>query len=327
MARGARAGGGGSSSTVRQLALVFVVGGVLFVLVAVAVVLILTRTEERPVPAVVGGELTQAQAALDKQGFDIEVRRTANVAAKDLVLGQSPDAGAAADEGSTVRLTVSAGPGQGTIPDVGQLGEPRAQAVLRAAGFATATRREFSKGAAAGKAIRTRPAAGARVRRGSQVTLVVSKGPQTVAAPDLVGDAEATARRRVEQAGLRIETTPQRSNQKPGTVLSQAPRPGSVLVRGSAVEVVVVVDKAPRPVQVPNVQGKPVRTAVATLSDLGLAVFFRTKAVGGQADKVLGQEPAPGAKARPGSRVVLEVAGGEPAPARPAPAGPGTAPP
>jgi len=317
-------GGPGSSgsSEKRLLALVFVVGALLLALGVVAVVLV-TRTTEKPVPAMVGQDLTRAKAVLDDEGFDVEVRRTANVAAKDRVLGQSPAGDVEADEGSTISLTVSAGPGKGVVPDVAELPEPRANAALRAVGFVARARQEFSRGVAAGDAIRTQPAAGARLDKGSRMTLVVSKGPQTVAVPAVVGDAEAGAKRSVKQAGLQIEITQQRSNQSSGNVLSQSPRPASVVVLGSVVE--VVVDKPPRPVRVPSVQGKPVEDAVSSLSDLGLAVFFRTKGAGpnGQADKVLRQQPAPGAKAQPGSRVVLQVAGGAPAtPAQPTPAGP-----
>ena len=314
-----RGGSGSSGSSDRWiLALAFLVAGLLLALGIVAVRLLLTQAEDKPVPAVVGDDLTSAEAALADEGFEVEVRRTANVAAKDRILGQLPDSSSEASDGSTVNLTVSSGPGKGLIPDVAELPEPRAKAALRAAGLVAKARQEFSRGVATGDAIRTQPTAGARLDKGSRVTLIVSKGPQTVAVPEVVGDAEAAAKGSVKRVGLRIEITQRRSNQSPGNVLSQSPRPASVVMLGSVVE--VVVDKAPSPVQVPSVQGKPVEDAVASLSDLGFAVFFRTKGGGatGKADKVLRQQPAAGEKVDPGTRVVLEVAGAAP----PAPAAP-----
>ncbi len=291
-----------------RLALIFAVGLLLLVVGSLALVLVVTRTEEKPVPAVVGQQLNQALAALTGEGLDVAVRRTANVAAKDRVLGQSPDGGTKSDDDSTVSIVVSAGPGKGTVPDVSELTEPRAQAALRTAGLVVRPRQEFSRGVAEGTAIRTLPAAGARLDKGSRISLVVSRGPQTVAVPEVVGDAEGAAKESVKQAGLRIEITQRRSNLSPGDVVSQSPRPRSVVVRGSVVE--VEVDKEPSPVEVPNVQGKPVADAVGSLSDLGLAVFFRPAEAKDQrqGDKVVRQQPAPGAKAQPGSRVVLQVA-------------------
>lgn len=312
-APGRGASGSSGSSEKRILALAVLVAGLLFALGIFAVVRLLTGTEDKPVPAVVGDELARAEAALTDEGFEVEVRRTANVAAKDRILGQLPDGGSEARDGSTVRLTVSSGPGKGLIPDVAELPEPRAKAALRAAGLVAKARQEFSRGVAAGDAIRTQPLAGARLDKGSRVTLVLSKGRQTVAVPEVVGDAEAAAEGSVKQAGLRIEITQRRSNQSPGNVLSQSPRPASVVVLGSVVE--VVVDKAPSPVQVPDVEGKPVEDAVSSLSDLGFAVFFRTKTGGAtaKADNVLRQQPAAGEKVDPGTRVVLQVPPGAPA--------------
>ncbi len=281
-------------------------------LVALVMVFVVMRPKDKPVATVVGQQVQEAQTILKDDGFEVEVKRTTNVVAEDKVLGQMPSGGVEATDGSTVILTVSAGAGQGTVPDVAELAEPRAQAALREAGFKPRAAREFSAAIAAGRAIRSKPAAGARLKRGGAVTFAVSRGAQTAGVPDLLGRAESAARTAVQQAGLRIEIVSQRSNQSPGDVLSQAPRGGSTAVLGSIVE--VVVDKAPKPVEVPNVQGEPVEDAVSTLSKRGLAVFFRTKESkdSGEQDKVLGQQPGAGAKAQPGSRVVLQVAKLEP---------------
>ena len=253
------------------------VGGLLVALIVVAVVLIVARPKQKLVPAVVDTELVAAQATLEKDGFKVAVKRVVNVASRDRVLGQDPGAGSKADDGSTVTLTVSNGPGQGTVPDVAELPQPRAQTVLREAGFRTRVQQRFSSAVAQGVAIGTQPPAGTRVERLSRVLLVVSKGPQTVAVPDVVGDTESAAKANVNQAGLQVEVVAERANQSPGDVLSQAPAPGTIAVLGSVVR--IVVDKAPQPVQVPNVVGKPVENAVSSLSNLGLAVFFRNKTV------------------------------------------------
>jgi serine/threonine-protein kinase len=284
------------------------VGGLLVALIVVAVVLIVAQPKQKLVPAVVDTELVAAQATLEDDGFKVAVKRVVNVASRDRVLGQDPSAGTKADDGSTVTLTISNGPGEGRVPDVAQLPQPRALTVLRESGFKTRVQQRFSSAVPQGVAIGTQPPAGTRLERQSRVLLVVSKGPQTVAVPDVTGDTESAAKANVDQAGLQVEVVQERSNQSPGDVLSQSPAPGTIVVLGSVVE--IVVDKAPQPVQVPNVQGEPVEDAVSSLSNLGLAVFFRNKIVNdpSQNDTVLRQQPNPGAKVEPGTRVILQVA-------------------
>jgi eukaryotic-like serine/threonine-protein kinase len=291
----------------RKRALLFLVGGLLVALIIVAVVLIVAKPKQKLVPAVVGQDLTAAQSILDDDGFDVAVRRVTNVAARDRVLGQDPDSGNKADDGSTVTLTVSNGPGQGTVPDVASLSEPKAETALREAGFKARVKQQFSSAVTQGDAIRTTPAAGTRLQRLSSVVLVVSNGPQTVSVPDVVGNTESAAKAGVDQAGLQIEIVQQRSNQSPGDVLSQSPAAGTTVVIGSVVR--VVVDKAPKPVQVPDVDGEQQDDAVSALSSLGLAVFFSNKTVSdpSQDGVVLSQRPTAGTEVAPGTRVVLQI--------------------
>lgn len=292
----------------RRRTLLIVVGGLLLALVIVAVVIIVATPKQTVVPAVVGTDLVAATQSLDDAGFDISVKRVTNVAAVGRVLGQDPDGATKADDGSTVHLTVSGGPGEGTVPDVSGLSEAKARAALQSAGYRPKDEKQFSSAVPSGDAISTDPEGGTRRRKDTPVTLVISKGPQTVAVPDVGGDTESAAKAALQQAGLKIQVNQQRSNQSPGDVLSQSPAAGDVVVLGSVVE--IIVDKAPVPVEVPDVVGKPVEDATSTLSSLGLAVYFRTKVVNdpSQNDMVLAQQPTGGTKAEPGSNVILQVA-------------------
>jgi beta-lactam-binding protein with PASTA domain len=296
--------------------LLIVVGGLLVALVIAAVVFIVAKPKEKTVPAVVGQELSSAQVILDDDNFDAKVKRVTNVAADGRVLAQDPQAGQKADDGSSVTLTVSSGPGQGTVPDVADLAEPKATAALEASGFKVTSKQENSSAVESGKVIRTDPPAGTQAEKDSSVTLIVSKGPASVGVPDVVGATEASAKNTIQGAGLLVEVTQERSNQSPGDVLSQSPASGTVVTLGSSVK--IIVDKAPVPVDIPNVQGQPVEDATSTLSDLGLAVFFRNKTVTNQAQvgTVLRQQPVPGSKAEPGTNVILQVgkAGNTPTP-------------
>ena len=80
------------------------------------------------------------------------------------MLEQDPLAGEKADEGSTVNLSVSTGPGKGAVPDV--VDQPEGEAIdeLEDAGFMVKSEREASSDIDEGNVIRTSPSAGHRAR-------------------------------------------------------------------------------------------------------------------------------------------------------------------
>lgn len=140
------------------------------------------------------------------------------------------------DKGSDVGLVVSLGPEPRTIPD-GLVGKPGDQAAvaLKKLDLDINTTEEFSETVAKGSVISTAPAAGAKAEKGSTVQIVVSKGPPTVAVPNVIGLTVVEAAEAIEAAGLTvsgIEGSP--SNRVKGT----DPGPGAVVRKGSNVSIV-----------------------------------------------------------------------------------------
>src|SRR2546428_14109777 len=64
---------------------------------------------------------------------------------------------------------------------------------------------------------------------GAPVTVVVSRGPPTIAVPDLLGMSQADARTRLELEGLQLGTVTRRrtADANPGTVVAQRPAAGN----------------------------------------------------------------------------------------------------
>ena len=77
----------------------------------------LTSTETKEVPRVVGKQLLQARQILERDGFEVEESRVRSEAPFDQVVDQDPNPRVEADEGSTVTLEVSGGPGDGARAD------------------------------------------------------------------------------------------------------------------------------------------------------------------------------------------------------------------
>lgn len=88
--------------------------------------------------------------------------------------------------GTTVLVTVSAGPAPRVVPDLTGLVPNDAIAALTELGLGvTQGVDEFSNTIPAGAVVRQDPAPGAEVERGTMVTIIVSKGPDLVAIPPL----------------------------------------------------------------------------------------------------------------------------------------------
>jgi eukaryotic-like serine/threonine-protein kinase len=279
-------------------------------LAAIGVGLYLTlRPEELTVPNVVGQRSATAAQALQNRGFEVDIVQVENAdVPRDRVAAQDPRPNTKAEEGSTVTITVSTGPGEAPVPAV--VGMPRADAErrVRDAGFEVEIERRFSDEVEKGLVIETAPPEGTSAERGSTVTLRVSRGPQRVAVPDVTGESEENARSALEAAGLTVETNQQESeDQEPGTVLAQDPAAGERVQRGSSVTITVA--QAPPPVEIPDVIGDQGDAAQATLDDAGFDVRVREQDTDSAEEDgvVIDQNPAGGEEREAGSRVTIVV--------------------
>jgi eukaryotic-like serine/threonine-protein kinase len=86
-----------------------------------------------------------------------------------------------------------------------------------------------------GLVVRTEPAAGAGATWGSTVTVVVSKGPDLVVVPDVVGLSRGQAEQRLREAGLGWSYVFPIGSQ----VVDQSPEPGDQAKRGSEVRLLL----------------------------------------------------------------------------------------
>jgi serine/threonine-protein kinase len=215
-------------------------------------------------------------------------------------------------------MTVSSGPGEASVPRVQGLPTEAAADALREAGFESDRRREFSDTVRAGRVIETSPPEGTTVRRGSTVTLVVSRGEEKIAVPGVVGQPREEAERILRDAGLEpVVSEREDASAEPGTVLEQAPPAGTRLAKGRTVELVAA--KAPPPppdVPVPGVIDATEQVATRMLEDAG----FRVRVEEAPAETpdedgiVLDQAPSPETARPPGSLVTITVGRFEPEP-------------
>ncbi|HEX3693605.1 MAG TPA: PASTA domain-containing protein [Solirubrobacteraceae bacterium] len=205
-------------------------------------VFVSSGAESVALPNVLNKSASEAVHILRQQGLRPSTQSQASESvAKGLVVSTDPSTGVAVQVGSPVTVFVSSGPAETTVPAVTGESQASATAALSAAGLkASATRREVAE-PPAGTVISQSPAAGAHVRTGSPVTLVVAQAPAKTAVPNVVGQSEVQADAALGAAGFEAKTVTRTVSEeaKVGTVLQQSPAAGNKLAKGGVVTIAI----------------------------------------------------------------------------------------
>ncbi len=196
------------------------------------------------VPGVVGNEEQPALEELADAGLEhtVERRHHENVPA-GRVIATTPDAGEVVDEASTVTVVVSKGREPIPVPDVLRMAEGDARRTLEDAGLVPeVVGSEYNDDVPAGQVLRQSvgPDDGP-LYRGDTVELTISDGPEPFALPDVQGQSEQDAVSRLEGLGLDVQVRYQDSffGFGRGLVGNQSPEPGTMVVPGDTVSLVV----------------------------------------------------------------------------------------
>jgi serine/threonine-protein kinase len=185
------------------------------------------------IPDVSAQSPADAEATLEAQGFVVDVKRQydENVPA-DAVIGTDPPGGAKLARDSTLSLLVSDGPAPVPVPDVSKKTYDQAAAQLSAAGFTPSRDDVFSDTVPKDQVIGTDPPAGQGANRGATIVVQVSKGPEMVTVPDLVGKSLEAAQAQLQAAGFEVDT----QSYLPGRLVrAQSPAAGTSVNKGTKV--------------------------------------------------------------------------------------------
>ena len=268
----------------------------------------LLKPQEVQVPRVVGFQSDAAAARLNNAGLEVEILevRSRDVP-RERVTRQRPNAGELVDAGSTVTIFVSTGPGEATVPDVLDRSEKEAVRLVRSRGFRVDIDREFSETVEEGRVIESLPTPRSQLEIGKTVSLVVSRGRESVEIPDVTELDRDGARSRLERLDLEVVFRERETDdEEPGQVLEQDPVAGTEAEKGSRVTVTVA--KEPAEAEVPDVVGENINDAVDALDEAGFRVRqeFEEVETPEEDGVVIAQDPASGRRPK-GSRVTLTV--------------------
>jgi serine/threonine-protein kinase len=187
----------------------------------------------------------QAIQALNDAGFRVaEDPQPSSKVQKGNAIKTSPPANKPIPKGSEVRLFVSSGPPQVSVPSVVGLDKAVASAKIKDAGLNLTQELVDSDTTPKGRVVTETPSGGSRVDKGTTVALQISRGPQKVNVPDVVTQKRSDAEAALRSAGLTVKVVERESStDTPGTVLSQSPPGGTNVTKGATVTIVVA--KAP----------------------------------------------------------------------------------
>jgi beta-lactam-binding protein with PASTA domain len=272
-----------------------------------------TLQQTPKMPSLLGHTVEYALQLLNRYGLELgPVDSLPSDSTPGAIILQSLAPGSPVKRGQTIGVTVAirAPPDSVDVPRVlGQSPKDASAALLRA---------DLSLGLVsslpaldtARVVIRQYPQAGARVPRGTPVSLWYGYR-QTVQVPSLNGSTIDAASRALEKFGLGlgpIDSVPTEGDT--GRVVAQEPPVGTTVDSGTSVSITIGIL---RPVIVPRVVGSTLAKAEAELSQVGLRWGPIEKAeTEGEADVVLIQKPEPGIAVGPGSSVALWVTASRP---------------
>ncbi|MGI6037657.1 MAG: Stk1 family PASTA domain-containing Ser/Thr kinase, partial [Limnochordia bacterium] len=151
------------------------------------------------------------------------------------------------------------------------------------------------------------PPANRQVKKFRTISVVVSRGPELVNIPDIIGLPLREARVALDRSGLVVGTIDEEYHDQiaPGQIIGQDPPPGQRLETGTSVDLIVSLGRegAP-PVQLPDLRGLMVEDAQRQLEQLGLSVGNTWPEVSHRpAGTILDQNPPPGTELPAGSAI------------------------
>ena len=195
----------------------------------------------KTVPELTGKSQDEAQHSLTEAG--LTVGAITDAYSEDVpqgqVISQSVAAGTSLAHDSAVDIVLSKGRQPLTVPTLSGLSASAAKSAIEDLGLVAAPTDAYSDTVAEGQVISQQTREGSTLHRGDSVAYTVSKGPEKVAIPDVVGLQREEARSRLESAGFTVKEEAVLGGFF-GTVRSSDPAAGTMTKKGSTVTITIV---------------------------------------------------------------------------------------
>ena len=178
--------------------------------------------------------------------------------------------------GATMGIVELVNPNDVQIPDLVNKTQDEAEQIVKELKLKLVVKsEEYNENVEEGKIISQDPAyqENYTIKEHSEISVVISKGTETVEVPDVVGKTREEAEKLLKDAGLVAEITEENDEKvEAGIVLSQDIEDGETVNKGSTVKLVVSKGSAIVNVEVPSLVGKTEQEARNLLTEAGLKV-------------------------------------------------------
>jgi eukaryotic-like serine/threonine-protein kinase len=206
-----------------------------------------------------------------------------------------------------------------SVPDLQGKTPAEAHRLADQAGLSTQVESNYySPAVLEGKILSQMPVPGTQVRRGWEIRLAVSLGPQRVTIPQVAGDSELAATMSIAQRGLELSSTAvvQMPDSISGQVIAQDPPADAKDVSAPKISLLVAAENPPQAFVMPSFIGQPLGSVTVTLRDAGFSVGRVTMTAGDQnsasspqrnaSPAATGAEPMPPPSISPASIIVAQ---------------------
>jgi beta-lactam-binding protein with PASTA domain len=135
-------------------------------------------------------------------------------------------------------------------------------------------RQYYSPTVPAGRVLSQMPVAGTVVRRGWDVRLALSLGPQRVTIPQVIGQSQRAATITLEQRAIDLGSTATAEipGMNAGQVIGQDPPPNATDASAPRISLLIAQDAAPEGYVTPSFIGQPIGSVSNRLKDSGFSV-------------------------------------------------------
>jgi beta-lactam-binding protein with PASTA domain len=217
---------------------------------------------------------------------------------------------------------------EATVPNLVGMSPAEGERAVAKLGLNLVVERQYySADVSEGRIMTQVPSPGTRVRRGWQVRVAQSLGPQRVAIPDVLGQSGRAADLNIRRRGLDVSSVAylQLQGDTPDQVVAQSPPANTNGVSAPRISLLVGASAQPQSFVMPSFIGQPLGTVNLTLLDAGFHVGAVTVSPGlpeitnsptpqqappsqpSPASIVVSQSPTPGQRINAGTSINFEV--------------------
>lgn len=278
------------------------------------------QTEEETqvtVPNLTGMTETEAKEALAKKhlGYRVVKQEPSEKYDKGLVIQQEIEPKTKVDKNTQINVVLSSGKEEKkvSVPSVAGMSEDSAQRTLEDVKLKVASRAENSDTVEEGKVISTDPVAGASVKEGSKVTMIISLGASKATVPNIVGMTTGNADAALAEAQLtRGAVSEEHSDQEVGVVISQKTKADKKVAKNTAIDYVISKGPKVEMISVPSLVTQTLEAATKALTDIGLVVGDVSEEYSDVMSEgyILWQSQSPGTQLEKGTKVNIGVSKG-----------------